>query len=76
MHAPGRRGDTAFAGPGKHITRSMIPAMKAADSKTSATRGKAAAAHGSLADAIAILEKVPDASSLKPDARLLQGKIL
>lgn len=37
--------------------------------------GKAAAAHGSLADAITILEKVPDSSPLKPSARLLQGKI-
>lgn len=37
--------------------------------------GKAAAAHGAYPDAIAILEKVPDTSPLKPDARLLQGKI-
>lgn len=37
--------------------------------------GKAAAAHASLADAITILEKVPETSPLKPDARLLQGKI-
>lgn len=37
--------------------------------------GRAAAAHASLPDAIAILEKVPENSPLKPDARLLQGKI-
>lgn len=37
--------------------------------------GKAALAHDDLGDALQILEKIPEKSPLKIDARLLQGKI-
>lgn len=37
--------------------------------------GKAAVSHGALNDAVTILEKVPENSPLKSEARLLEGKI-